>query len=104
MDAEAFKALVSQGGFAVLAAVLIYLGWRDMKEARALFGRVLDITTAATAAQGSLTAAIDALRGEVAGLRSGLHDRVIPAISAVQTDVHLLDKRVADLETRREDR
>lgn len=67
------KALVSQGGFAVLAAFMGFLGYRIYLQAQGLLVRVLDLMTAASAAQAHLTASIEALRVEVEGLRRGMH-------------------------------
>lgn len=105
MSETFITALVTQGGFAILAAVLIYLGWKDkkearedMKEARALFTRVIDMSANSTAAQVGLKDSVDGLKTEIVGLRAGIHDRVIPAISGIQLDMRELDGRVRNAE------
>lgn len=107
MTESLITALVTQGGFAILAAVLIYLGWRDkkearedMKEARALFSRVIDMSSANAAAQTGLTAAVEGLRLEIIGLRTNMHDRVIPIISGLQGEMLEFGKRLAAAERR----
>lgn len=85
MDPAVLRAIISQGGFAVLAFVVIYLGFLgnkrwvdDIKAAgdreRELTGKVFDLARDVTTQLAGNTAAIVGLTAEVAGLRAIAHN------------------------------
>lgn len=85
MDESLFRVIASQGGFAVLSALCITLGYRvtqmwvaDVKAAgereRQLTERVLSLVESQTVAMTALAARIDALVQEQAGMRQHFHN------------------------------
>lgn len=84
MGEDLLRALVNQGGFAVLAAAFGYLGFRgaqmwvaDVKASsereRLLTERVLDLTAQITAALTAQTSQIQAIVVEQQGMRTHFH-------------------------------
>lgn len=73
MPDSLFNALLSQGGFAVLAAFLGWLGYQQNKNAQALLREVMELLKATSTAQGVNTATMEALKLEVQELRRELH-------------------------------
>lgn len=92
MPESLFSALISQGGFAVLAAFLGWLGYQQNKSAQGLLREVMELLKSASTAQATLTASIEGLRAEVVGLRSGIH--------GVRDLMAVFEKRLYDLERR----
>lgn len=74
MEDALIRGLLAQGGFAVLAGVLIFIGWRTMQSAEKLLLRILDQLPQVASSQATLSASVDGLRAEVAGLRSIMHN------------------------------
>lgn len=73
MPESAISALVSQGGFAVLAAFLGWLGYQQNKSAQGLVREVMELLKTASATQATHTASVASLTMEVVELRRELH-------------------------------
>lgn len=92
MEESLLRALIANGGFAVLAAFLGLLAYKMWQQAQAILNRVLDLVREVSAAQATLTSAITALSGEVAGLRTGIHG-VRDLMVVFEARLHELEKR-----------
>lgn len=83
--------IAENGGGYLLAAVVIYMGWKSQAGIVAVLSRTLDVLVEVKAAVASLTETIRALQSEVAGVRAGLHG-VVNAIAPMELRIRELER------------
>lgn len=82
--------IADKGGGYLIAALLIFMGWRSQGGIVAVLNRTLDVLTEVKEAVATLTESNRGLEREIAGLRAAMHG-IANAQSSLLT-------RVADLE------
>lgn len=90
MDLDFWKAIASQGGFAVLAGFLGYLGYKTNQAQQGITAKLLDIIAQHSSATAAQTVKLDSLIQEFAGLRNGVH--------GIRDLMAVFEKRLYELE------